>query len=420
MRESLLQNLLESGQVTQEILVKEVAASLAQHRKLLDQANKLESEVTSLETKDKSPVTGSKSPAKSPRVSMATSPPLSGSKLSPKDWSPRFKSDVFDKKLSPRDGKDNLETFDAHLKSIITTALMGEPDLPKEKSSGSKDSLATRPPDRYNSEYTSPAKLHLKRLYPSEREEPGKPVDTAAGIMSLPVKIPLNEVPKPKCLPVSFPLSSVAEQGHRDSGKHGPKSPCARDVYSPISRPSSTSSTASAESVKHLLHGTLCTSPRSTCSSDLNDHKSPVSKLHPRSSQSPRIEQKQPAGQIPVSYPASFLTPSLSMLTSNIPPSHYMMASDKPPSNSHPGNPSHNPSHNPSLPSNHLSNHPSNHPAMGQMPYLAHSQMFDMTLPSHSNGISKTITAAAEEKGKRGRRKRTGSPASAQGNYLNF
>ena len=184
-------------------------------------------------------------------------------------------------------------------------------------------------PPGHHMEYMhmSPAKMALKKHFSQDPSKPdgphpdmaqqGKlpPCSTASsnagnGSLSLPVKIPLNEVStnsSSKSLPVSLPLANnlppnlphapggpdggggVVEGGphhqhhqrhhHRGShhkaeeaGKGGRcSSPVVRDVYSPISRPSSSSSTASAESVRHLSHGAHCASPRSNSSYNMDN-----------------------------------------------------------------------------------------------------------------------------------------------------
>ena len=217
---------------------------------------------------------------------------------------PRRKVDGLSGKLnfSPKDKdkQDSMESFDARLQSIITTALMGDgsaladtkdskiaedikqtllgnlglpggfrfppfgSDLSQQQQRKPLPGAIPPPIDHKND-------LVIKR----EKESPKGSGAGSVNQISLPVKIPLKDVGrKLTTLPVSIPLSNVNCQGKVPPGQQGSlhghhqgrvgSPPAMRDAYSPISRPSSSSSTASAESVKGLPHGATrrSTSPR--------------------------------------------------------------------------------------------------------------------------------------------------------------
>ena len=106
--------------------------------------------------------------------------------------------------------------------------------------------------------------------YNEEKNSSPKMAPLTNGIVSLPVSIPLNTVNNPSrhpevkakaSLPISIPLSSVKgskfsnalqreppPEANNSSVATGKRSPLIREVYSPISRPSSSSSTESADS----------------------------------------------------------------------------------------------------------------------------------------------------------------------------
>ena len=306
------------AQLTHGFLLKEVAGALYAHRRLLDQTTKIESECSSLDKLNSDKMTGrlgssgkhgSGSPA-SPRKALG---PSSGAvkvgqspktnKLSP----PRRKVDGLAGKInfSPKDKEkqDTMESFDARLQSIITNALMGDGSALADTKDGkiAEDikqtilgNLGLHGGMRFSpfaSDHAQPRKhipgaVALPFDYKNEmviKREKESPKGSGGGSqISLPVKIPLKEVGrKPASLPVSIPLLGVNCQGKPGQGSlHGREPghprvgspPALRDAYSPISRPSSSSSTASAESVKGLPHGATrrSTSPRTPQSATLN------------------------------------------------------------------------------------------------------------------------------------------------------
>lgn len=181
----------------------------------------------------------------------------------------------------------------------------------------SRSSMCTPPMPHIDYTQISPAKMALKKHFsqdpvPRESSTPeegrkGSTGNSLPNLMSIPVKISLNEVstkskttsaslPLSNSLPVSLPLTGAQEGGsgappphvlsnqeahhmhHHHRSSHKPEegkirqshSPVIREAYSPISRPSSSSSTASAESVRHLSHGAHCVSPRSNSSFNLD------------------------------------------------------------------------------------------------------------------------------------------------------
>ncbi len=297
----------QAGQLTQEFLMKEVAAALLQHRKLLETTQKVELECTNLERaatdqkqRDRS-MQRKGSSSGSPRKTVTaankttTSPKVSGA--SPKRAVEGLVSKL---NLSPKDKekRETMESFDARLQSIITNALMNDRTGEVKDSKLSEDlkqnllgslglnasypeTKSPLPPNKLSvlEAQTRDILLQRKRVqergsgdhhqtdFPIKRE---KESPKGGNQISLPVKIPLKDVGrKPLSVPVSIPLSNVATQdrhSHKDSSHHSgrPVSPMMRDAYSPISRPSSSSSTASADSVKGLAHGATrrSTSPR--------------------------------------------------------------------------------------------------------------------------------------------------------------
>lgn len=114
----------------------------------------------------------------------------------------------------------------------------------------------------------------------SRKTSPKKEPNSAAAAqphlsgVSLPVQLPLdnNRIHKPSPLPV---LEGLLPRHGRKDKKGG--SGRERESYSPISRPSSSSSTASAESVRHLEQGARVGSPRlSTTAASMLPTAAPV------------------------------------------------------------------------------------------------------------------------------------------------
>ncbi len=290
----------QAGQLTQEFLMKEVAAALLQHRKLLETTQKVELECTTLERAATDQKHRDRSMQRKGSSSGSPRKPVSGPNKTttpPKvpGASPKRQMEGLAGKLSlsPKDKekRETMESFDARLQSIITNALMNDRTGDVKDTKLSEDikqnllgSLGlnssypdTKSPLSQNKLTMLEAQVLLQRKrgsgdhhpsdFPIKRE---KESPKGGSQISLPVKIPLKDVGrKPLSVPVSIPLSTVANQdrhGHKDSSHHSgrPASPMMRDAYSPISRPSSSSSTASADSVKGLAHGATrrSTSPR--------------------------------------------------------------------------------------------------------------------------------------------------------------
>ena len=309
--------------MNQELILKEVAASLAQRKRLADKTQKLHSEVEMCgSTKCCTTQKGADPLAKTPpKLSKSSSVHIShvGSDTGGSRGSPWKRNDGQKNKSSKNDKNqpENAKTFDAHLKNIITNALMGENNADKSsqnvmdqspqkkgpsakshqverKSPGKKEKHPSQPAGKellsMDSVQDSAIRMSLMRNSSPDRYQgtglkrsPGDSdtsrITTAGGMPSIKVTIPLGEARKrPPSLPVSIPLSSVRENlsllnrdGHsgarKDSGQKPVvrnSSPVMRDSYSPISRPSSSSSTISSESVKHLEHGSKvpATSPK--------------------------------------------------------------------------------------------------------------------------------------------------------------
>ena len=311
------------AQLTQEFLLKEVAGALFAHRRLLDQSTKIESECSSLDklNNDKTSAAGGRAPSSGKAAGSSGSSPASPRKalgpssggtvkagLSPKtnklSSPPRRKMDGLSGKLnfSPtdKDKQDTMESFDARLQAIITSALMGDGSALADTKDGkiAEDIKQTiignlglhgglRFPPFVGPDHSKHRKpvpgagaaappLDHKNDVVIKREKESPKGGGSASQISLPVNIPLKDVGrKPASLPVSIPLLGVNCQGkvarepvHSRAGSP----PALRDAYSPISRPSSSSSTASAESVKGLPHGATrrSTSPRTPHSATIN------------------------------------------------------------------------------------------------------------------------------------------------------
>ncbi len=294
--------------------MREYAASLIQRKRLMDRFQRLEGgEAGGLDTIDKDTCGSSSSvegsPVKSspvnlsPQKSALAAP--SGRPTSTKGGSPRKRGDGSRSKAakdkSPKaSGEENMETFDARLKSIITAALINEtPESvheseqglkvlaglrqspKKDRSPGKKDGGGRKPRSPHRAAVPKPTSQDQAkdgRYLPNAGVKAGGVEKSVSGlgIKSIPVKIPLSEVCKgqPASLPVSIPLASVADRDRLVAGGTSRDGVCKsattggghRESYSPISRPSSSSSTISSESVKHLEHGARLPSPRSSSS----------------------------------------------------------------------------------------------------------------------------------------------------------
>ncbi len=522
----LFQNATESKHMAPDALMKEVAVSLSQRRKLMDHANKLESEVTTLESsspeKDKEKANQRSPRSASSGVSLATSNTPGTPKSAKTGSSPRRRPDTSGERKAVKNKGDteHMESFDARLKSIITNALIGEaPVLPKtgplrhhgKQPMSAKDymearthanNMASRVMAAVDYTQMSPAKMAVQKHYspdghPHEGHHAqyavGRPesdhsvlkaerTDSAPGMLSLPVKLPLQDMnTKAKTggsvkhrLPVSIPLASVSQTGpqhhpslqhhpglahhpglpqpcsqhpglspreptkthhlmppaHRDRvemGKdcirHRPGSPLMREAYSPISRPSSSSSTASAESVKHLTHGPSArTTPSGFNIDSLVSDNSRSSTSSSRTPQAPHIgkderltPQQSPTGvhnkvapQLVQmvggpgtyhNYPQLGAMLGLGGLPLQFPPNYAMTQGEKEAFMRL----------SPGSKQQILANHPAILNAHAQQQAVYYSQIAGL------NGISKTIpTLTPDDKPKKGRRKRTASPSNAK------
>ena len=335
----------------------------------------------------------------------------------------RQRSDTPNKK-SPKDKKsgENIESFDARLKSIITNALIGgeAPDAKgKEvapgKPEGKNHVLPCGAPlldyhDISPSRPGAPKPGELEAAGEAERLGRVQKMESAAalGLLSLPVKISLHD--SQAANPPGMMAS--ADKRNRDGRRRRSGSP-AREAYSPLSRPSSSSSTASAESIRHLTHGTA--SPRQgTFQLDSlipDSRRSPATKMPPPPRSSSAASDSAPppltpphmappkmsptmGPMPPVSmpgYPAGYPGLGASML--GVPPHGYPPHMDK-------------------EALQHLS--PGSKHMMHGLPYsiaaAQHgSQVFFPGYHPPVNGITKSL--ADDDKPKKGRRKRA-SPAS--------
>ena len=219
--------------LSQENLMKEVSFSIAKHNGLLEKAKQLESELNVL----------AKNKADGPTHGLPNGlehkyrPTVNNTSPSPKrPVAPRRKSDSKSRGGGRPGGQGSLgmDNFDAHIKSIITNALMADQSVDKsrgERTTGAHSGSVTVVKEL-------DAKVHVTDY--SKKDRVGQPnktlVSEVTGKHSLPVSIPLKE------------LSEVHTKHQRDA---------TRDTYSPItiSRPSSSSSTMSADSVKNLPNG---------------------------------------------------------------------------------------------------------------------------------------------------------------------
>lgn len=284
-------------QWTQEYLVKEVTQSLDRRRNLVTKLQTLEDEVTDMcsppkseklsPNKKSSPGTPGKGVVSDGAFPAGSSPVASGrgKGQSPRGQSRRGggrggRSRKDSGTQNPQSQEVNNQSLDARIKSIITNALMGDennvgenaaPVIKKSRTSGKAS-----------------AKGHGEK-----QEDKSSDNKTALGnsTMSIPVKISLEDVVPPASMPVSLPLPNKEgetslrnlliqsgnpttakvqklQQQHKEVASSSTSSRKSkldlgrssspsgrRESYSPISRPSSSSSTASAESVRHLEHG---------------------------------------------------------------------------------------------------------------------------------------------------------------------
>ncbi|CAH1775692.1 unnamed protein product, partial [Owenia fusiformis] len=285
--QAILSGKLKEGMpgMTQELIMKEITASLAHKQQLIsrlekfDSDSKLSQENNSLQHENHKylPQPGSKqgqhSKMSSPKSQAASK--LSGN---PKAGNRRKKQQVKEKGEKDKVSQEYMQNFDARLKSIIASALMGEyPDMEKQKEQAKvKTMLSPKDTNLQNKSSSqeglldhknvSPAKLALKRHLSQERldieseHESKKEILHSGpnGIISLPVKIPLLNIGDVvvgragASMPVSIPLANVNKPKllggkHHGAGDH--KNTIVRS-YSPISRPSSGSSTESAEEIQ--------------------------------------------------------------------------------------------------------------------------------------------------------------------------
>ena len=225
-----------------------------------------------------------------------------------------------------------LETFDSRLTSIITNALIGEEqngpaslpphpptvvkqDSPRQQgNSGSPEGGVAReggPYPPHVAPATSPIRGILRKHFQDDVPV-SRAMEPSTAPYSIPVKIPLQDVYKKPSLPVSIPLSVCergqarpdmgrAEQGRGRPQQRPPTPP--REVYSPISRPSSSSSTASAESVRHMEHGTRVSSvsPKAAYHSESRSpgRRTPHKVAGPPEPLHPGMYPPPPSGHIP-------------------------------------------------------------------------------------------------------------------------
>lgn len=189
-----------------------------------------------------------------------------------------------------KDRNKAILSFDAHLKSIITTALMADGE--KKHSEGedvNKSSCSIEAEQLTFKNHLSHDRQQSLHAGTLQTKQPKRELEVTV-TQHIPVQIPLNDSGgcKKPCMQVSIPLSNV----HKEAGskkqvtklKALPHVIC--EGYSPISRPSSSSSTESAESVKNLEHGAhisctkhgSCLSPATSVAHDMPlPSKSPVS-----------------------------------------------------------------------------------------------------------------------------------------------
>lgn len=214
-----------TGNLSHEHLIKEVSLSLAKRNGLLEKAKQLESELNHLQH-NKSDTHHSSSPDQKNLKYKAL-----GNSVSPKrSTTPRRRSDPKARggvRQGPSSsgsgtGGGSMDSFDAHIKSIITNALMADQT---EKSRAERSS------------HVSPKDLKAA-------DSKAKP--------SLPVHIPLKTM---QSLNVSIPLKGLDVHTKHEKQPSGKVEDTTRETYSPISRPSSSSSTLSADSVKNLPNG---------------------------------------------------------------------------------------------------------------------------------------------------------------------
>ena len=168
-----------------------------------------------------------------------------------------------------KDRNKAIMSFDAHLKSIITTALMT--DSEKKHNEGVD---ATKSSCDGAVEQPTGNKHHVNQADGTlQAKQPKQELDVSAAPRHIPVQLPLNDAAaargKKPSMPVSIPLSSVHKDGAEKRATKLKAPPrVTREGFSPVSRPNSSSSTESAESVKNLEHGAhISCTKRGTCSS---------------------------------------------------------------------------------------------------------------------------------------------------------
>ena len=307
-------------QWTQEYLLQEMNSTLDHNRKLIDKVHKLETEMTVLgspksEKNQQTPSSKKSTPStpqKASDSSTNTSPASAGrgKGRGSKRGGGRGRS----RKDSSQNSQESSDTLDAKIKSIITNALMGD-EITEVIPSGGKKART--------SSSGGNTKQQQQQQTSSDKIGGDKTVLGNPTSISVPVKLPLKDASSTS-VPVSIPLHSeggdsslrtlLTSCGAKSSHKHhkqqqepptsssspqkggSGRSHAGRssnnvvleqgESYSPISRPSSSSSTASAESVKHLEHGArvASVSPKSNLAAQVTPGARPGSA--PTSSQS--------------------------------------------------------------------------------------------------------------------------------------
>ncbi len=190
------------------------------------------------------------------------------------------------------------DSFDVRLHSIITSALIGDDNELDTKDvkivKNVKDAMGSmglpkgklplfdletgqrkKHPSESGSGAGAPAPGAEKTDTVIKREKESPKGKEALHQLSLPVKIPLKDMGRKQAAGLSLvpggnpPPGAKHHHHHHHHGHHSGvptvgSPPAMREAYSPISRPSSSSSTASADSVKGLAHGATrrSTSPR--------------------------------------------------------------------------------------------------------------------------------------------------------------
>jgi hypothetical protein len=140
----------------------------------------------------------------------------------------------------------NWESFDARLQSIITTALMADKLKAEENEIERQNILGSIKIEDFS------ARMALKRHLDTDKKD-SKFLGGPNGL-AIPVTLCTSQPSKSSSIPTS------SSQGHYTNNKNLSRADdrCSsplRNTYSPISRPSSSSSTETAESIKEFLRG---------------------------------------------------------------------------------------------------------------------------------------------------------------------